>query len=345
MGPISRYLGPDVPKQRFIWQDPLPNATYPPITAADEAYLKAQILANPSLTVSNLVSVAWGSASTFRGGDKRGGANGARIALQPQASWVVNNPTRLQTVLSAVCFPPSPSVRCVPAAVDPDLRIQLNTIKTNFNKGGKGVSLADLIVLGGNAAIEKAASAAGYDNVCVPFSAGRVDATQDDTDISTFEDLNPQGDGFRNYRNSSGWSLARTEELLVDKAQQLTLTAPQLTALVGGLRAINANYDGSSHGILTTRPGTLTNDFFINLLDINTVWTPDSTGELFTGNDRSTGTQKWTATRADLVFSSQAELRAIAEVYAEVGGADQLVADFVTAWAKVMDLDRFDIKK
>jgi catalase-peroxidase len=217
----------------------------------------------------------------------------------------------------------------------------LNTVKTN---SGKSVSLADLIVLGGNAAIEKAAADAGY-TVSVPFTPGRVDATQDDTDISLFELLNPQGDGFRSYRNSSGWSLARTEELLVDKAQQLTLTAPEMTVLVGGLRAINANYDGSSNGILTTNPGKLTNDFFTNLLDINTVWTADSTGELFTGKDRSTGAQKWTATRADLVFSSHAELRAISEVYAEAGGSAQLVTDFVAAWAKVVNLDRFDVKK
>lgn len=205
--------------------------------------------------------------------------------------------------------------------------------------------MADLIVLGGNAAIESAAAAAGYNNVSVPFTPGRGDATQDSTDISTFENLNPQGDGFRNYRNASGWSLARTEELLVDKAQQLTLTAPEMTVLVGGLRALNANYDGSSNGILTASPGKLTNDFFANLLDINTVWTTDATGELFTGKDRSTGTQKWTATRADLVFGSHAELRAIAEVYAEAGGEQQLVSDFATAWAKVMDLDRFDVKK
>jgi len=321
MGPISRYLGPDVPKQQFIWQDPLPPATGYPITAGDQANLKSQILAARGITVSNLVSVAWGSASTFRGGDKRGGANGARIALQPQASWAVNNPKQLQTVLSA-----------------------LTTIKNNFNKGGRKVSLADLIVLGGNAAVEKAAAAAGS-KISVPFTVGRVDATQDNTDISTFENLNPQGDGFRNYRNSSGWSLARTEELLVDKAQQLTLTAPEMTVLVGGMRAINANFDGSSNGILTKRPGTLTNDFFTNLLDINTVWTPDSTNQLFTGKDRSTGAQKWTATRADLVFSSHAELRAISEVYAEAGGASQMVTDFVAAWAKVMDLDRFDVKK
>lgn len=218
---------------------------------------------------------------------------------------------------------------------------QLNTIKSNFKQG---VSLADLIVLGGNAAIESAAAAAGH-QITVPFTPGRVDATQDNTDTSTFELLNPQGDGFRNYRNSSGWSLARTEELLVDKAAQLTLTAPEMTTLVGGMRALNANYDGSSNGILTTSPGKLTNDFFVNLLDINNVWTADSTGELFTGKDRSTGASKWTATRADLVFSSHAELRAISEVYAEAGGSDLLVTNFAAAWAKVMDLDRFDVKK
>jgi catalase-peroxidase len=229
--------------------------------------------------------------------------------------------------------------------VETDHLIQLTKIKTDFSKPNKKVSLADLIVLGGNAAIEKAAAAAGYKNLCVPFTVGRVDATQADTDIAGFENLNPQGDGFRNYRNSSGWSLARTEELLVDKAQQLTLTAPEMTVLVGGMRALNANYDGSSNGILTARPGTLTNDFFTNLLDINTKWSPESTGELFTGKDRSTGAKKWTATRADLVFGSHAELRAIAEVYAEAGGQDRMVADFVAAWVKVMDLDRFDVKK
>lgn len=225
--------------------------------------------------------------------------------------------------------------------------MQLTTIQTNFNKanGGKQVSLADLIVLGGNAAVEKATAAAGYSNIVVPFTVGRVDATQDDTDIPAFENINPQGDGFRNYRNTSGWSLARTEEILIDKAQQLTLTAPEMTALVGGMRSMNGNYDGSSEGILTNTSGKLTNDFFTNLLDINTVWTPDSTGQLYTGKDRSTGVQKWTATRADLVFGSHAELRAIAEVYSQAGGQEQLVTDFVAAWAKVMDLDRFDVKK
>jgi catalase-peroxidase len=223
----------------------------------------------------------------------------------------------------------------------------LNTIKANFNKANKGkqVSLADLIVLGGNAAIEKAAAAAGYKSIAVPFTVGRVDATQDQTDIANFELLNPQGDGFRNYRNTTGWSVSRTEELLVDKAQQLTLTAPEMTVLVGGMRALSANYDGSSTGVLTSRPGTLSNDFFTNLLDINNVWTPDSAGELYTGKDRATGSVKWKATRADLVFGSHAELRAIAEVYAEAGGQDLMVTNFVAAWAKVMDLDRFDVKK
>ncbi|KAH8780556.1 heme peroxidase [Hyaloscypha sp. PMI_1271] len=324
MGPIVRYLGPEVPKQSFIWQDPLPKANYDSINDADVKTLKAQILAAPGLTISSLVSVAWGSASTFRGGDKRGGANGARIALQPQASWPVNNPKQLTTVLAA-----------------------LNTIKTNFNNAHhkKQVSLADLIVLGGCGAVEKAAAAAGYNNLKVPFTVGRVDATQDMTDIASFENLNPQGDGFRNFRNSSGWALARTEELLVDKAQQLTLTAPEMTVLVGGMRALSANYDGSSNGILTSSPGKLTNDFFTNLLDISTVWTPDSTGELYTGKDRATSKTKWTATRADLVFGSHAELRAIAEVYAEAGGQDLMVADFASAWVKVMNLDRFDVKK
>jgi catalase-peroxidase len=222
----------------------------------------------------------------------------------------------------------------------------LNTIKTNFAKtatGGKQVSLADLIVLGGNAAIEKATAAAGY-TISVPFTAGRVDATQADTDTSTFENLNPQGDGFRNYRNTSGWSLARTEELLIDKAQQLTLTAPQMTVLVGGMRALNTNFDGSSYGILTAEPGKFTNDFFTNLLDMNTVWTADSTGQIYTGKSRSTGATKWTATRADLAFGSHAELRAICEVYAQAGGQDQMVTDFVAAWVKVMNLDRFDVK-
>jgi catalase-peroxidase len=224
-------------------------------------------------------------------------------------------------------------------------RLQLTNIKDKFNSGSRRVSLADLIVLGGNAAIEKAVADAGYPQVSVPFTVGRVDATQDDTEIASFEYLNPQGDGFRNYRNSSGWSLARTEELLVDKAQQLTLTAPEMTVLVGGMRALNANYDGSSHGILTTKPGNLTNDFFVNILDIETEWTGNASGELFTGKNRSTGTPKWTATRADLVFSSHAELRAIAEVYAEEGGEEQMVTDFVAAWVKVMDLDRFDVNK
>lgn len=223
----------------------------------------------------------------------------------------------------------------------------MNSIKSAFNKqngGGKQVSLADLIVLGGNAAIESAAAAAGHSGIHVPFTAGRVDATQADTEVASFEYLNPQADGFRNFRNTSGWALARTEELLVDKAQQLTLTAPEMTVLVGGMRALSTNFDGSSRGILTTRPGKLTNDFFVNLLDISTTWTADSSGELFTGKDRKTGAAKWTASRADLVFGSHAELRALCETYAEKGGESQMVTDFVKAWVKVMELDRFDVK-
>lgn len=223
----------------------------------------------------------------------------------------------------------------------------MNAVKTDFKSKNvaKQVSLADLIVLGGNAAIESAAATAGYTSLTVPFTVGRVDATQADTDIEGFEILNPQADGFRNFRNATGWSIARTEELLIDKAQQLSLTAPEMTVLVGGLRTLNANYDCSSAGILTSRPGSLTNDFFVNLLDMNTVWTADPAGELFSGKDRATGADKWTATRADLVFGSHAELRAIAEVYSEAGGEEQLVEDFAAAWAKVMDLDRFDVKK
>ncbi|KAK3312684.1 heme peroxidase [Apodospora peruviana] len=326
MGPISRYLGPEVPSRKFIWQDPLPVVSYSPIKDNDIEKLKSAILAAPGLTVQNLVATAWGSASTFRGGDKRGGANGARIALEPQVSWTVNNPKQLKTVLAA-----------------------LNQIKSDFNKKNKKiqVSLADLIVLGGNAAIEKAAAAAGFKNLKVPFTVGRVDATQADTDVASFEYLNPQADGFRNFRNSSGWARARTEDLLVDKAQQLTLTAPEMTVLVGGLRALGANYDGSTHGVLTKKVGVLTNDFFTNLLDIRTQWTEDvaTGGEIFVGQDRGTGAKKWTATRADLVFSSHSELRAISEVYGEKGGMEKMVGDFVKAWAKVMDLDRFDVKK
>lgn len=321
MGPRARYLGPEVPEQTFSWQDPLPAAnTTTLITTEDQTELKKQILGSYGLTVSELVSVAWGSASTFRSGDKRGGANGARIALEPQVSWDVNNPKQLQKVLEA-----------------------LKTIQTDFNgkNPGKQVSLADLIVLGGNAAIESASTAA----VSVSFTAGRVDATQQDTDITSFQNLNPQGDGFRNYRNTSGWSIARTEELLVDKAQQLSLTAPEMTVLVGGLRALDANFDGSNKGVLTNTPGKLTNEFFINLLDINTVWSADTTGEVYTGKDRATGAEKWTATRVDLAFGSHAELRAISEVYAEAGGQEILVENFAAAWAKVMDLDRFDVKK
>ncbi|CAL3971524.1 unnamed protein product [Diplocarpon coronariae] len=323
MGPISRYLGPEVPAQRFSWQDPLPKANYSQITPEDATTLKASILA-ADLSISSLISVAWGSASTFRGGDKRGGANGARIALEPQVLWEVNNPQQLQAVLTA-----------------------LSRVRADFNakSAPKQVSLADLIVLGGNAAVEKAAADGGYTGLVVPFTAGRVDATQADTNVAEFDVLDHQADGFRNYRSASGWSVALTEELLIDKAQQLTLTAPEMTVLVGGMRALGANFDGSSTGILTATPGALTHDFFVNLLDMSTEWSVDSTTELFTGKDRSTGAEKWKASRADLIFGSHAELRAIAEVYSEAGSEQQFVEDFAAAWAKVANLDRFDVVK
>ncbi|RFU81056.1 catalase peroxidase hpi [Trichoderma arundinaceum] len=321
MGPISRYLGPEIPKKApLIWQDPLPAPTYTTLAASDIASLKQQILAAPGLNVSNLVTTAWGSASTFRISDKRGGANGARIALQPQASFAVNNPTRLQTVLKA-----------------------LKGVQTKFNSSGKKVSLADLIVLGGAAAIEKAAKAAGV-TVTVPFTPGRVDATQDQTDVSTFAFLEPQADGFRNYGHGTSRSL--TEEFLVDKAALLTLSPPELTAIIGGLRSLNANFDGSSNGILTSRPGQLTNDFFINLLASYNTWSVvDGTNEeLFQSKNATTGKVQWTATRADLIFGSHPELRAVSEVYASSDAKTKFTNDFVAAWAKVMDLDRYDVK-
>ncbi|EKD19701.1 catalase/peroxidase HPI [Drepanopeziza brunnea f. sp. 'multigermtubi' MB_m1] len=317
MGPRVRYLGPEVPAESFLWQDPLPSTGAFQLSAAQQTQLKNRILTTPGLSISSLVSVAWASASTYRDGDKRGGANGARIALEPQVSWPVNNPKQLKTVLDA-----------------------LKAIKASF----KSVSLADLIVLGGNAAVEHAAALAGQ-TISVPFTPGRVDATQENTDLHSFEFLRPQADGFRNFRNTTGWAISRTEELLVDKAQQLKLTAPELTVLVGGMRALNANFDGSSVGILTTTPGKLNANFFKNLLDMNTAWSADASGELFTGSDRASGQEKWTASRADLIFGSHAELRAIAEVYTEAGSEAQFVSDFARTWAKVMDLDRFDVKK
>ncbi|KAH8821943.1 catalase D [Xylogone sp. PMI_703] len=323
MGPMARYLGPEVPKAApLIWQDPLPAASYQTISNSDIQQLKSQILSTHGLNVSNLITTAWGAASSFRISDKRGGANGARIALEPQVSFAANNPARLKTVLSA-----------------------LKGVQSQFNKANKSkqVSLADLIVLGGNAAVEKAAKDAGFP-IQVPFTPGRVDATQASTDTSTFAFLEPQADGFRNFGHGDSRSL--TEEILVDKANLLTLSPPELTVLVGGMRALNANFDGSSLGILTSKPGKLTNDFFVNLLDMGNVWTPvaNTNDEIFTGTDRTTGKTKYSASRADLIFGSHPELRAISEVYAAGNAQSKFVNDFASAWSKVMDLDRYDIK-
>ncbi len=319
MGPRSRYLGPEVPAEELIWQDPVPPVTHKLIDAQDIASLKSKILSS-GLTVSQLVSTAWASASTFRGSDKRGGANGARIRLEPQKNWEVNNPAQLATVLTT-----------------------FENIQKAFNNGrddGKQVSLADLIVLGGCAAIEKAAKDAGYD-VKVPFTPGRTDATQEQTDVVSFEVLEPAADGFRNYKNHH--YTTKSEEMLIDKAQLLTLTAPEMTALIGGLRVLNTNYDHSQHGVFTKRPEKLTNDFFVNLLDFGTTWkSTDATKEVFEGYDRKTGEKKWTATRVDLIFGSNAELRALAEVYGSADSGNKFVNDFVAAWNKVMNLDRFD---
>ena len=318
MGPKSRYLGPEVPKEDLIWQDPIPKVDHDLINDSDIENLKAKIL-DSGLSVSELVTTAWASASTFRGSDYRGGANGARIRFEPQVNWEVNNPVQLGKVLDV-----------------------LTGIKNEFNNaqsGNKKVSLADLIVLGGCAAVEKAAKDAGQ-HISVPFSPGRTDATEEMTDAESFEHLRPVADGFRNYKSSE--ISARTEDLLVDKAQLLTLTAPEMTVLVGGMRALNANYNGSNHGIFTHRPGVLTNDFFTNLLDMGTVWkAKDTSEEIFEGRDRSGGDVKWTATRADLIFGSNSELRAIAEVYACEDAKEKFVSDFVDAWNKVMNLDRF----
>jgi len=321
MGPKSRYLGPEVPKEDLVWQDPVPAADYEMIDEADIESLKKTILSS-GLTVPQLVGAAWASASTFRGSDFRGGANGARIRLQPQLHWEANNPVQLGKVLDT-----------------------LTKIQEDFNaaqSGNKKVSLADLIVLGGCAAVEKAAADAG-NNIAVPFTPGRTDATAEMTDAESFEVLEPVADGFRNYLKQK--FTAKTEELLVDKAQLLTLTAPEMTVLVGGMRALDANYDGSAHGIFTDRPGTLTNDFFSNLLDMSTEWKAvDADEEVFEGRDRKTGEVRWTATRADLIFGSNTELRALAEVYGSDDSKGKFVADFVKAWDKVMNLDRFDLK-
>lgn len=321
MGPIERYLGPEVPKEELIWQDPIPAVTHPLIDYNDINSLKAKILAS-GLSVSQLVATAWASASTFRGSDKRGGANGARIRLTPQKDWQVNNPAQLSHVLSTLT----------------DIQTGFNSAQSN----GKQVSLADLIVLAGGVGIEKAAQQAGH-NITVPFTPGRADTSQELTDVESFAVLEPEADGFRNYMKTQ--YTVSAEEMLVDKAQLLTLTAPELTVLVGGLRVLNANYDQSKHGVFTNRPETLTNDFFINLLDLGTTWKASSESkEVFEGRDRKTGALKWTGTRVDLIFGSNSELRAIAEVYGCGDSQEQFINDFVAAWSKVMNLDRFDLK-
>ncbi|MFI7293825.1 catalase/peroxidase HPI [Streptomyces sp. NPDC050121] len=316
LGPKSLYLGPEVPAETLLWQDPLPEATGEVIGAEDIAALKAKLL-DSGLTVAQLVSTAWASASSFRGSDKRGGANGARIRLEPQRGWEVNNPDELAQVLRV-----------------------LEGVQAEFNSGGKQVSLADLIVLGGAAAVEKAAKDAGHD-VDVPFTPGRVDASQEQTDVESFAALEPTADGFRNYLGKGNRLPA--EYLLLDKANLLTLSAPELTVLVGGLRVLGANHGQSSHGVLTDAPGTLTNDFFVNLLDLGTTWSSTSSDQsTFEGRDAS-GEVKWTGTRADLVFGSNSELRAVAEVYASDDAKEKFVNDFVAAWVKVSNLDRFDL--
>ena len=320
MGPKSRYLGPEVPAENLIWQDPVPAPTLPLISDADVATLKQKVL-DSGVSVTDLVRTAWASASTFRGTDKRGGANGARIRLEPQNSWEVNNPVQTASVLR-----------------------HLEAIQAEFNAaGGAQVSLADLIVLAGGAAIEKAAKDAGI-SVTVPFTPGRTDATQEMTDVASFAVLEPTADGFRNYLAKGHVQTA--EFLLVDKANLLGLTAPEMTVLIGGMRALGANFDGSDLGVLTATPGTLTNDYFVNLLDMGTVWTPTSdTEQTFEGRDRKTGAHKWNATRVDLVFGSNSQLRALAEVYGSSDAKEKFVNDFVAAWDKVMMADRFDLKK
>lgn len=319
MGPKTRYLGPEVPAEDLLWQDPIPEVTHKLIDENDIADLKGKIL-DSGLTVSELVSTAWASASTYRDSDKRGGANGARVRLAPQKDWEVNNPPQLAKVLET-----------------------LEGIQKDFNNesGEKQVSLADLIVLGGCAAVEKAAKDAGFD-VSVPFTPGRADASQEQTDVENFKYLEPLADGFRNYMKVK--YMGSAEEMLVDRAQLLTLTPPEMTALVGGLRVLDTNYDGSKHGVFTDKPGTLTNDFFVNLLDMRTVWKAVSEEkEQYEGHDRKTGDLKWTGTRVDLLFGSNSELRALAEVYGSADGQEKFVHDFVAVWNKVMNLDRFDL--
>jgi catalase-peroxidase len=313
MGPRTRWLGPEIPKEVSIWEDPVPDVDHPLIENADVQQLKKAIL-ETGLSTSELISTAWASASTFRGGDKRGGANGARIRLAPQKDWKINNPQQLSKVLSAL------------------EKVQQSSPKK--------VSLADLIVLGGNAALEKASG------IAVPFHPGRTDATQEQTDVDSFSHLEPQVDGFRNYGKGTG--RVRTEQYLIDRAQLLTLSPPELTALIGGLRVLGTNWDNSDVGVLTKNPGQLTNDFFVNLLNNNTVWKAVGSGnekEIFESYDSKTGAKGFTASRADLIFGSHPELRAIAEVYASADGAQRFQQDFVRAWAKVMELDRFDLPK
>ena len=323
MGPIPRYLGPLVPKEPQIWQDPVPAVDHELIDDKDVAALKAKILAS-GLSISQLVTTAWASAASFRGSDKRGGANGARIRLAPQKDWEVNQPAELAKVLQKL------------EAIQKDF----NSSQTNGNSGKK-VSLADLIVLGGCVAVKEAAKNAGYD-VKVSFFPGRTDASQEQTDVHSFAVMEPKADGFRNYvRKANGIS---PEEQLVDRAQLLKLTAPEMTVLIGGLRALNANYGQAKHGVFTKRPETLTNDFFVNLLDMNTAWQPSATSEgVYEGRDRKTGELKWTGTRVDLVFGSHSQLRALAEVYACSDSKEAFVKDFAAAWSKVMNLDRYDL--
>ncbi|WNB17100.1 catalase/peroxidase HPI [Marivirga arenosa] len=320
MGPKVRYLGPEVPEEDLDWQDPIPEVTHDLVNDADVKELKAQILES-GLSVSELVYTAWSSASTFRGSDMRGGANGARIALTPMKDWEVNQPAQLSKVIDT-----------------------LSGIQMKFNdaqSGNKQISLADMIVLGGCAAVEKAAKDAGH-KVEVPFSAGRADASQELTDIESFNWLKPEADGFRNYRRAA--FTVPDEEMLIDKAQLLTLSAPEMTVLVGGLRVLDANYNSSKHGVLTNNPGKLSNDFFVNITDINTKWEPSKEDDIFEGKDRSSGETKWTGTRVDLVFGSNSQLRAISEVYAQNDAKEKFVKDFIKAWDKVMNLDRFDLK-
>jgi catalase-peroxidase len=319
MGPRARYLGPEVPAEELIWQDPIPAVNHKLIDVKDIASLKGKILAS-GLSVSELVSTAWAAASTFRGSDKRGGANGARIRLAPQKDWEVNQPARLAKVLKV-----------------------LEGIQGEFNRaqsGGKKVSLADLIVLAGNAGVEQAAKNAGH-KVTVPFRPGRMDASEEQTDAASFTVLEPKADGFRNYQKAR--YAVSAEELLVDRAQLLTLTAPEMTVLLGGMRMLNTNFGQTRHGVFTRRPEALTNDFFVNLLDMGTEWKPVSKdADVFEGRDRKTGEVRWTGTRVDLIFGSNSRLRALAEVYGSADAQDKFVRDFVAAWAKVMNLDRFD---